>query len=100
MSRCQLSQAMELIGLIPLDWPSVTHRLFIPLAAVSLLLFVATVVMWVRSYFRADYVMHVNDYDVGIPVPFTIDGVADRQQRIDMRRPSWSRGNWNETWAI
>ena len=40
------------------QWRPVKHRLFSIVAALSLLLFVAVVVLWVRSYWVRDEVEH------------------------------------------
>jgi hypothetical protein len=73
--------------------PAVKHRLVSLVAAASLVLCIATVALWVRSYFRSESVAHINDIILG---PGRVRDFVDAERH----RPSWSRAAWHDEWRI
>src|SRR5947207_3358283 len=57
----------------------------------SLTLCVASVVLWIRSYCRAENLRWVDDIDDGTDVRY--------RQAPDSRRPAWARCMWHDEWA-
>jgi hypothetical protein len=71
--------------------PAVKRRVFNVLAAVSLVLCLATAALWARSTWRYDHVCRVDDF---------LDGSRDPFVTADARRPSWAQFLWHDEWEI
>jgi hypothetical protein len=71
----------------------VTRRLGTLAAAASLLLCIATVALWVRTYREQYALAYVDDIDDGTNSFLYLAANHDR-------RPAWSRHMWHDAWCV